>query len=135
LPIVAGSLILVRVDRLPGDRTPKPVWLLHSHPEPADLDVLRLFHAFLPRFDLEHTFRILKHTVDWTRPRVRHPDHADRWTWLTLAAYTQLRLARDLTEDLRRPWEKPLPPGQLPPDRDPAARKAYPTAALRLATR
>jgi hypothetical protein len=28
-------------------------------------------------------------------------------TWLTIVAYTQLRLARDLTTDLRRPWERP----------------------------
>ena len=28
-------------------------------------------------------------------PRVRHPEQADRWTWLVVAAYTtQLRLAR-----------------------------------------
>ena len=43
LPLVQGSLILVRVDRLPGDRAPKPVWLWHSHPEAADLDVRRAF--------------------------------------------------------------------------------------------
>lgn len=117
LPIVAGALILVRVDRLPGDRAPKPVWLWHSHPEAADLDLLRLFHAFLRRFDLEHTFRFLKQTLGWTRPRLRHPDQADRWTWLILAAYTQLRLARHLADDLRRPWEKPAEPGRLTPGR------------------
>jgi DDE superfamily endonuclease len=117
LPIVAGALVLVRVDRLPGDRAPKPVWLWHSHPDTADLDLLRLFHAFLRRFDLEHTFRFLKQTLGWTRPRLRHPDQADRWTWLILAAYTQLRLARHLTDDLRRPWEKPVEPGRLTPGR------------------
>jgi len=117
LPIVEGTLIHVRVDRLPGDRTPKPVWLWHSHPHAADLDVLRLFHVFLRRFDLEHTFRFLKQTLGWTRPRLRHPDQADRWTWLILAAYTQLRLARGLAVDLRRPWEAPLQPGQLTPGR------------------
>jgi DDE superfamily endonuclease len=117
LPIVDGTLIHVRVERLPGNRKPKPMWLWHSHPEAADLDVLRLFHVFLRRFDLEHTFRFIKQTLGWTRPRVRHPDQADRWTWLMLAAYTQLRLARGLTDDLRRPWEKPLQPGQLTPGR------------------
>jgi hypothetical protein len=38
LPIVEGTLIHVQVDRLPGDRRPKPVWLWHSHPHVADLD-------------------------------------------------------------------------------------------------
>jgi hypothetical protein len=123
LPLVEGALILIRVDRLPGDRAPKPLWLWHSHPDAADLDVLQLFHAFLRRFDLEHTFRFLKQTLGWTRPRLRHPDQADRWTWLILAAYTQLRLARDLADDLRRPWEKPLQPGRLTPGR---VRRGFP---------
>jgi hypothetical protein len=117
LPIVAGTLIHVQVDRLPGDRAPKPLWLWHSHPDVADLDVLRLFHAFLRRFDLEHTFRFFKQTLGWTRPRLRTGEQADRWTWLILAAYTQLRLARGLTEDLRRPWETPLTADRLTPGR------------------
>jgi hypothetical protein len=76
LPIVEGTLIHIQVDRLPGDRAPKPVWLWHSHPDAAGLDVLRLFHIFLRRFDLEHTFRFFKQTLGWTRPRLRHPDQA-----------------------------------------------------------
>jgi hypothetical protein len=44
------------------------------------------------RFDLEHTIRFAKQTLGWATPRPRHPEQADRWTWLVLAAYTQLRL-------------------------------------------
>jgi len=36
---------------------------------------------------------------------------------LIVAAYTQLRLARALAVDLRRPWERPLPPERLTPAR------------------
>jgi hypothetical protein len=32
-----------------------------------------------------------------------------------LAAYTQLRLAREVIADQRLPWERPRPPGQLTP--------------------
>jgi hypothetical protein len=32
--------------------------------------------------------------MGWTTPRVRRPEQADRWSWLVVAAYTQLRLAR-----------------------------------------
>ncbi|HEX7268892.1 MAG TPA: hypothetical protein VF256_15920, partial [Streptosporangiaceae bacterium] len=42
---------------------------------------------------------------------------ADRWTWLITAVYAQLRLARPLAADLRRPWERPAPPGRLTPAR------------------
>ncbi len=40
---------------------------------------------------------------------MRTPEQADRWTWLILAAYTQLRLARLITADTRLLWERQLP--------------------------
>jgi hypothetical protein len=58
-----------------------------------------------------------------TRPRLRHPEQADRWIWLILTAYTQLRLARPLAGDLRRPWERPLTQDQITPGR---VRRGYP---------
>ena len=69
------------------------------------------------QFDLEHTFRFLKQTLGWTRPKLRSPEAADRWTWLVIAAHTQLRLTRLLAADLRRPWERPLPAEKLTPAR------------------
>ena len=77
----------------------------------------RWWQAFLRRFDLEHTFRLFKQTLGWTRPKIRDPAAADRWTWLIIAAHTQLRLARPLVADLRRPWERPAQPGRLTPAR------------------
>jgi len=62
------------------------------------------------RFDLEHTYRFCKQTLNWTTPRVRHPEQADRWTWLVLLAYTQLRLARRTITDVHLPWERPQRP-------------------------
>jgi hypothetical protein len=41
---------------------------------------------------------------------VRTPEQADRWTWLVVASYTQLRLARTLVDDHRLPWERPANP-------------------------
>lgn len=123
LPIIAGALIHITVDRLPGNRAPKPVWLWHSHPDAETLDLQRLFRIFLRRFDIEHTFRFLKQTLGWTRPRLRTPEQADRWTWLIITVYTQLRLARGMSGDLRRPWEKPLQADQLSPTR---VRRGFP---------
>jgi hypothetical protein len=108
LPIIEGSIIRLQVEWLPGDRSPKPLWLWYSRPELTHADLNRLWRAFLRRFDLEHTFRFLKQTLGWTRPRIRTPGQGDRWTWIIIAAHTQLRLARHLTHDLRRPWEKPI---------------------------
>ncbi|MFE3206526.1 NF041680 family putative transposase [Embleya sp. NPDC059237] len=117
LPVVEGTLVRLRVDRLPGDRDPKPVWLWSSKTGGTAIDVDRHWRSYLRRFDLEHTFRLFKQTLGWTRPRIRTPQAADRWTWLVVACHTHLRLARSLAADLRRPWEKPAEPGRLTPAR------------------
>lgn len=117
LPVIEGTVIRLDVARLPSGAIPKPVWLWWSGVDAAPADVDRLWQAFLRRFDIEHTFRLFKQTLGWTAPRIRTPQAADRWTWLILAIYTQLRLARTLAADLRRPWEKPAPPERLSPAR------------------
>lgn len=113
LPTVTGTVIRIRAGRLPGDRDPDPVWLFTTGPMTRDT-LNTYWRTYLRRFDLEHTFRFFKQHLAWTRPRLRDPRAADRWTWLVCAAYTQLRLARTLTQDLRRPWEKPTDRGQHP---------------------
>jgi hypothetical protein len=117
LPVIEGTLIRLQVDYLPGDRDPKPVWLWWSRTGATAADVDRCWQSFLRRFDLEHTFRLFKQVLGWTAPKIRDPQAADRWTWLIIAAHTQLRLARPLAADLRRPWERPAPPGRLTPAR------------------
>ena len=111
-------LIRLQVEHLPGDRDPKPVWLWSSVTDANAELIDLLWQAFLRRFDLEHTFRLLKQTLGWTRPKLRAPESADRWTWLILAVHTQLRLTRPIVEDHRRPWEKPVTePRRLTPAR------------------
>jgi len=120
LPIVVGTLVLVEVERLPrGERRrePKRLWLWWHGPEEAAPDLDLLWRAYVRRFDLEHTFRFLKQAFGWDAPRVRHPEQADRWTWLILAAFTQLRLARAHVADRRLPWERRYDPGRLTPVR------------------
>ena len=115
-PIVRGTIIRVAVQRIPAKtRPPKVLWLWWQGPGPLDLDLA--WRAYTRRFDLEHTIRFAKQTLGWTTPRVRHPVQAERWTWLVLAGYTQLRLARQIVADQRLAWERPRPPGQLSPYR------------------
>jgi hypothetical protein len=121
-PIGRGTLLLVEVSRLPQQtRDPQALWLWwHAPPgvpetQLPDLD--RVWRAYVRRFDLEHPFRFRKQTLNWTLPRVRHPEQADRWTWLVVLAYTQLRLARPLVDDQRLPWQRPQVSGKLTPAR------------------
>lgn len=81
----------------------------------TELDTL--WQAFLRRFDIERTFRLFKQTLGWTCPKIRTPEAADRWIWLILSFFTQLRLARPLAADVCRPWEKPASPYRLTPAR------------------
>lgn len=117
LPVLEGTLIRLAVHHLPGDRDPKPLWLWSSRTGASPSHVDRLWQTFLRRFDLEHTFRLFKQALGWTAPKLRNPEAADRWTWLVIACHTQLRLARRLTDDLRRPWERPVNPDRLTPAR------------------
>jgi hypothetical protein len=117
LPVIEGTLLRLAVEHLPGERDPKPIWLWASLTDAHAATVNRLWQTYLRRFDLEHTFRMLKQTLGWTRPRLRDPKAADTWTWLVLAAHTQLRLAREQVADLRRPWERPAATRRLTPAR------------------
>jgi hypothetical protein len=117
-PIVRGTILRVQVERIPAKtRPPKVLWLWWAGPDRCPLDLELAWRAYARRFDCEHTIRFCKQTLGWTTPRVRHPEQAERWTWLVLAGYTQLRLARPVVADRRLAWERPRPPGRLSPYR------------------
>ncbi len=111
LPVLRGTVLRVRVERLPDGRKPhKTMWLWHAGPAPLSLD--ELWRAYLARFDEEHAFRFAKGTLGLTAAKVRAPAQADRWVRLVMAAYAQLVIARPLAADLRRPWERPPDPAR-----------------------
>ena len=101
-PVIRGTLI--RLAAGPGG--PEPMWLWASAPDAGDAEVRALWQCYLRRFDMEHAFRFLKQQLGWTRPLLRDPAAADRWTWLLLACYAQLGLARTLAADMRLPWQR-----------------------------
>lgn len=115
-PLVRGTLIRLEVAHLPRPTKPsEPLWFWWWGPIPPDLT--KVWQAYMARFAIEHTFRFFKQTLKWTTPKLRRPEAADRWTWLLLLAYVQLRLARDQVADLRLPWQRPLPPERQTPAR------------------
>jgi hypothetical protein len=61
--VLEGTLIRLQVEHLPPDRDPNPVWLWTSTTSASTTDVDRWWQSFLRRFDLEHTFRLLKQTL------------------------------------------------------------------------
>jgi hypothetical protein len=115
-PIVRGTVVLVEVSRLPArPYQPQLLWLWWAGAGTPNLDLV--WRAYVRRFDLEHTLRFCTQSLSWTTPRVRHPAQADSWTWLVVAVYTQVRLARLWIADRRLPWERPLESRRLTPCR------------------
>lgn len=114
--ILKGTVILLEVSKLPREtREPRAFWLWWRGPGEPDLAFL--WRAYVRRFDLEHTFRFLKTTLNWQTPRLRHPEQADLWSWLVLLAFTQLRLARGIVEDVRLPWQRAQQRPRMTPSR------------------
>jgi hypothetical protein len=115
-PVIKCHLIRVTVTRLPnGRKVPGPLWLWWAGPGAPDLDLI--WRAYLHRFDIEHTYRLAKNTLGWDKAALRDPGQVSRWTWLIIAAITQLRLARPVAEDHRQRWERRRKPGKLTPGR------------------
>ncbi|WP_238845645.1 NF041680 family putative transposase [Nocardia terpenica] len=94
LPVIEGTVIRLEVAHLSRGRDAPPVCLWSSKTGATSVDIDRAWQGFLRRFDLEHTFRLFKQTLGWTRPKLRTPEAADRWTWIVVTAHTELRLAR-----------------------------------------
>ena len=118
LPTITARIVQIRAERIgKGTKRGQALWLWVSTPPGETPDLALWARAYLRRFDIEHSFRFCKQTLGWTRPAVMNPDQADRWTWLVLAAYAQLLLARPVAADRRLPWEKPVNPGKLTPAR------------------
>jgi DDE superfamily endonuclease len=112
--IVEGSLILR--ERSTPDGVTQVCWLWWAGPDDV-FDPRVLAGAYPHRFSIEHTIRFLKQDLGWTKYTPLSTEQAERWTWLVLAAYSQLHLSRPFAVDHRLPWEKPVPPGQLSPRR------------------
>ncbi|MEO3856682.1 transposase [Acrocarpospora sp. B8E8] len=113
LPIVAGTVIQIVVDRLPDGRKPaKDLWLWHAGPVQADAALVDLlWKACLRRFDQEHFHRFAKVYLGMACAHLSSAQATDRWMHLIMAAYAQLRLASPHVDDLRRPWHRRPEPG------------------------
>jgi hypothetical protein len=111
-PIVRGTITRVQVERVPArTRPPQVLWLRWAGPTNS---IWIWPGVRMCRFDLDHTVRFCRQALGWTTPRPHQPEQAERWTWLVLAGYSQLRLARAAAIDVRLPWERARPQPRQP---------------------
>jgi hypothetical protein len=71
----------------------------------------------LSRYVIEHWYRFIKQSLNWTLPQLSTPEQSQLWSSLLLIASWQLWLARQAAQDNPRPWQKPQPPEKLTPGR------------------
>jgi len=87
---------------------PKPLWLGYRSAPQRDLDLTTIWRCYPMRWPIEPAFRFRKERLHWTKPQVQQTQRCDRWTVLVDIAYWILYLGRDLVQDCRLPWQKPL---------------------------
>lgn len=110
LPICA---VRVEVFQANGKRCyQRPLWLAWTGP--AEMDWAKFWRVYLKRFCIECVHQFTKNSLAWTRGRFGYTGREERWTWMVMLAYWNLLLAAPAARDLARPWEKPVPAGQLP---------------------
>jgi hypothetical protein len=95
----------VHVER---EKPPKPLWLAYRPAPGHDLDLETIWRCFPLRWPIEPAFRFRKQRLHWTIPQLQQTERCDRWTLLVDIAYWVLYLGRELVQDCRLPWHKPL---------------------------
>nr|BFF02154.1 hypothetical protein GCM10020241_38290 [Streptoalloteichus tenebrarius] len=86
------------------------MWLWHCRTGLTRTEVDLAWQAFPRRFDIEHTFRMLKQTLGSDHAETPLTRRGRPLDLVLITAYTQLRLARELVGDPRRPRGE-TPPG------------------------
>ena len=86
----------------------KPLWLIASGERRFELSLREIFDCYRQRFDIEHFFRFGKNKLLMDKSQTPDVAHEETWWQLTMIAYTQLYLARDIAKNTPAPWEKYL---------------------------
>ncbi|MEO6723922.1 MAG: NF041680 family putative transposase [Blastocatellia bacterium] len=112
-------ITLLRVERPSARgsrRDPRVVWLGYCGQQklPAQDATWR---QYLSRYVIEHWYRFIKQSLNWTLPQLSTPEQSQLWSSLLLIASWQLWLARTVAQDNPRPWQKPQPPEKMTPGR------------------
>jgi hypothetical protein len=87
----------------------KPLWLIVMGDRRDELSLLDIYAAYLQRYDLEHFFRFGKQKLLLDKFQTPDCQHEEHWWQLVALAYLQLWVAKELTAQLPRPWERYLP--------------------------
>jgi len=80
--------------------------VFYRQPEVVEPVKVNRGHPYRQRFDMEHMLRFGKQRLLMGSDQTPDVEHEENWVQLTLLAYVQLWAARELVDNLPRPWEK-----------------------------
>jgi len=97
------------VIRIEGDaphlrRDRRVIWLAWLDADAPPIG--QWWRLYFRRFAGDHWYRFAKQSLLWTRPRLKTPEQAERWSALMPLLTWQLWLARPIVFDKPRPWQK-----------------------------
>ncbi|MGH8743531.1 MAG: NF041680 family putative transposase [Burkholderiales bacterium] len=118
-PAQERTLTLLQVERLEARgtrRDPKVIWLGYCGAAPLPRGSA-LWREYLSRFVIEHWYRFIKQSLDWTLPQLSTAEQGELWSVLMVIASWQLWLARGAAQDQPRQWQKPQPSEKMTPGR------------------
>ena len=113
-PMHKHPFTLICIELLLPDGTPvykRPIWIIVFGERREEISLLEAADAYFQRFDIEHFFRFDKRRLLLTRfqtPKVSSEEH---WWEISILAYLQLWMAKDLAKNSWRPWQRHLDKG------------------------
>lgn len=112
-------ITVLRVERLEARgtrRDPKVIWLGYCGKSKLPLHD-PTWRQYLSRYVIEHWYRFIKQSLNWTLPQFSTSERSELWSHLMLIASWQLWLARTGAVDNPRRWQKAQPPEKMTPGR------------------
>jgi hypothetical protein len=83
----------------------RDLWLAMAGDRRGEITGPQAFAAYDRRFDQEHCHRFLRQRLLMDACQTPVAQHEENWLMLVTLAYAQLYAARDLAQNVRRPWE------------------------------
>jgi hypothetical protein len=120
----------------------RPLWLVVAGKKRYELTLQQTWEAYRQRFDVEHYFRFNKKRLLLVSYQTPEIEHEETFVTLSMLAYIQLFLARDIAQTHVYPWERylkksvatedtqPLSPSQVQRDYTHIIRNIIGTPAL-----
>ena len=102
------TLLQITVRDKIGNTVWKPMWLIVIGSRRHELSLIDCYESYRQRYDMEHLFRFGKQKLLMTAYSTPDVEHEENWFKLTLLAYVNLWVARNLAVVLPRPWEQYL---------------------------